>query len=548
MKHFIIISKLFICLVAVFLFQSCKENENDNMDSSALTLLSYTPEQGGNISTEGTIELTFSKAVRQAPDTEITINGKAIRVIITDNVVRAKYSEPLADHITLDIPSGALTDMNSVQKYEGLNLRYEIKLEKRLFDAVVDKNGKGDYTKIQDAIDNAPNNSDVPYLIFVADGVYDEYLNISASKTFIHLIGQSRENTKVQYLMNRVKWDGTGEQPVAWPYSSQNPAYQAQTGLTSSQESIVLVKGADFHAENISFINLYGARADEYGGMGGDGQADAMMTRADRVSFYNCAMVSYQDTWWIRMNNKPEEINARNYADNCWIEGKTDYVYGNANLLVENSTFYNVGLSGNVMTAGSHYDGTTWGHIMKDCTVDGLASANGTTYFARPWQNKPISVWINTTCKVNLDPAGYMDMSVLPYIYGEYNTVDANGTPVDTSNRKTSFSVNGVSTPYDKNMVFTESEIADYTYENIIMGTDGWNPKSFYTTEELPAVENVSIYGTTLSWDGQNKAICYLVFEDDEFIGQTTETTMEVDANGGDYTVKAVNKYGSLSD
>ena len=191
----------------------------------------------------------------------------ADRVIITDNVVRAKYSEPLADHVTLDIPNGALTDMNSVQKYEGLNLKYEIKLEKRLFDAVVDKNGKGDYTKIQDAIDNAPNNSDVPYLIFVADGVYEEYLNISASKTFIHLIGQSRENTKVQYLMNRVKWDGTGEQPVAWPYSSQNPAYQAQTGLTSSQESIVLVKGADFHAENISFINLYGARVDEYGGI-----------------------------------------------------------------------------------------------------------------------------------------------------------------------------------------------------------------------------------------------------------------------------------------
>ena len=348
--------------------------------------------------------------------------------------------------------------------------------------------------------------------------------------------------------MNRVKWDGTGEQPVAWPYSSQNPTYQAQTGLTSSQESIVLVKGADFHAENISFINLYGARADEYGGMGSDGQADAMMTRADRVSFYNCAMVSYQDTWWVRMNNKPEEINARNYADNCWIEGKTDYVYGNANLLVENSTFFNVGLSGNVMTAGSHYDGTTWGHIMKDCIVDGLPSANGTTYFARPWQNKPISVWINTTCKVNLDPAGYMDMSVLPYIYGEYNTVDANGTTVDTSKRKTSFSVNEVSTPYEKNMVFTESEIADYTYENIIMGADGWDPKSFYTTEELPAVENISIYGTTLSWDGQNKAICYLVFEDGEFVGQTTETTMEVNANGGDYTVKAVNKYGSLSD
>ena len=116
MKRISIITNLFVCLAVALMSQSCKDNENNNIDSSALTLLSYTPEQGGNVATEGVIELTFSKAVRQAPDTDITINGKAIRVIITDNVVRANYSEPLADHVTLDIPEGALTDMNSVQK------------------------------------------------------------------------------------------------------------------------------------------------------------------------------------------------------------------------------------------------------------------------------------------------------------------------------------------------------------------------------------------------------------------------------------------------
>ena len=26
------------------------------------------------------------------------------------------------------------------------------------------------------------------------------------------------------------------------------------------------------------------------------------MTRADRISLYNCRMVSYQDTWWVRNN------------------------------------------------------------------------------------------------------------------------------------------------------------------------------------------------------------------------------------------------------
>lgn len=178
MKKISIFTNMFFCLMCSLLIMSCKDDENGT-DSSALTLLSCTPGQGENVSTEGTIELTFSKSVRQAPDTEITLNGSAIRVIITDNVVRVHYSEPLADHLTLDIPSGALTDMDGVQKYEGLNLIYEIKLEKRLFDAVVDCNGNGDYTTITEAIEKAPSSSEQPYLIFVANGAYDEALIIT---------------------------------------------------------------------------------------------------------------------------------------------------------------------------------------------------------------------------------------------------------------------------------------------------------------------------------------------------------------------------------
>lgn len=550
MKHILLTGKYLLlamlCVVAV----SCKDDDK-GVDNSALTLLSYTPHEDENIPTEGTIELTFSKPVRQAANTVISINDQAIRVIITDNVVRAHYSMPLADHVNLVIPQGALTDMAGSRAFEGLNLNYPIKLEKRLYDAVVDANGYGDYTTVQEAIDKAPSKATQPYLIFVANGVYNEFITIPQNKPFIHLIGQDREKTKIQFCMSRVKWDDQSKpKPEGWEYSSQNPSYQAQTGLTASNEAVCLVRANDFHAENISFINLYGARADVYGGMFGNGQADAMMTRADRISFYNCAFVSFQDTWWVR-NNKSDDwrgLNNRNYADGCWIEGKTDYLYGNGNLLVEGSTFFNVGTSGNVMTAGSHYEGTTWGHIMRDCTVDGVATADGTTYFGRPWQEGPIAVWINTTCRVALDPAGWMDMGCLPKVYGEYNTVDANGTPVDVSKRKTTFAVGGVQTPYEKNIVMTADEVAGYTYENIVMGDDAWNPKSWYTDEKLPAITNVAIDGTTLTWDGQNKAICYLVFRDGVFVGESTETTFAVPSADGVYTVKSVNKYGCLSE
>lgn len=542
MKRISIITNLFVCLAVALMSQSCKDNENNNIDSSALTLLSYTPEQGGNVATEGVIELTFSKAVRQAPDTEITINGKAIRVIITDNVVRANYSEPLADHVTLDIPEGALTDMNSVQKYEGLNLKYEIKLEKRLYDAVVDKNGNGDYITVQEAIDAAPSELDKPYLIFITNGEYEEYVMIPKKKNFIHLIGQDKDKTIIKYKVTVSKENVTDKYPEnPWDYSYLNPA----NNMSSEQCAVMVIFGNDFYAENLTLENTWGTENQS------GPQADALCTRVDRIAFFNCKLLSFQDTWWVRQATN--DISARNYADNCWIEGAVDYVYGSANLLVENSTLYNV-RAGSVLTAGSQYEGTPWGHVFKDCIMDGNDAAKSQgNFFGRPWHNAPKELFINVDCRIPMDPAGWQDMKTSPGLFAVYNVTDKDGQPLSTEQWKRDYTFEDesreeVTVHYDGKFELTADEAAKYTYENIITSPDGWNPKAFYTSEKLPAVENINLYGTTLSWDGMNKAICYLVFDNGEFIGQTTETTMEVDVNGENYTVKAVNKYGSLSD
>lgn len=542
MKRISIITNLFVCLAVALMSQSCKDNENNNIDSSALTLLSYTPEQGGNVATEGVIELTFSKAVRQAPDTEITINGKAIRVIITDNVVRANYSEPLADHVTLDIPEGALTDMNSVQKYEGLNLKYEIKLEKRLYDAVVDKNGNGDYITVQEAIDAAPSELDKPYLIFITNGEYEEYVMIPKKKNFIHLIGQDKDKTIIKYKVTVSKENVTDKYPEnPWDYSYLNPA----NNMSSEQCAVMVIFGNDFYAENLTLENTWGTENQS------GPQADALCTRVDRIAFFNCKLLSFQDTWWV--HQATNDISARNYADNCWIEGAVDYVYGSANLLVENSTLYNV-RAGSVLTAGSQYEGTPWGHVFKDCIMDGNDAAKSQgNFFGRPWHNAPKELFINVDCRIPMDPAGWQDMNTSPGLFAVYNVTDKDGQPLSTEQWKRDYTFKDesreeVTVHYDGKFELTADEAAKYTYENIITSPDGWNPKAFYTSEKLPAVENINLYGTTLSWDGMNKAICYLVFDNGEFIGQTTETTMEVDVNGENYTVKAVNKYGSLSD
>lgn len=555
-------------LLLLFLTAACKEDDN-NIDNSALTLLSYTPENGTSIVSEGTVTLTFSKNVRQASGTEITINDAATRVIITDNVVYCHYSLPYANKLTINIPSGALTDMNGGQSFEGITLQYPLEISRKLFDAVVDANGNGNYATITEAIDNAPSSSEEPYLIFVADGNYNEM--VSVSKPYIHLIGQSRENTRIQYAVNRTgNSDGTQGSATdeAWAYSIRNSASPArQAGYTAENEAVLLIKanssGMDFYSENLSFVNLFGADGERYdGGLLLDGQADALMTRSDRIAFYNCRMVSYQDTWWVRMNSGDTYLQARNYADNCWIEGRTDYLYGNANLLVENSTFYNVtrtnqgnNLGGGPITAGSHYAGTNWGHVMLNCTIDGddvlkiQSSSTTTLSLGRPWQNEPISVWINTTLYVPIKDGHWDNMSVLPKLYAEYNTMYNNQNIAVEENIKKEYLVNGANVAYEGPYVL--NDVSSYTYENIIMGTDGWNPKEFYSN--IPEIDKNSIMlnGTTLTWEGSNTALCYLVFKQVngkwQYVANTTENSYEVDDVQGTYDVRAANRYGSLS-
>ena len=66
----------------------------------------------------------------------------------------------------------------------------------------------------------------------------------------------------------------------------------------------MLIEATDFYAENISIINLYGAFSNRHtGGLGKNGQAEALINREDRFALNNCLLVSYQDTWWTRYWN-----------------------------------------------------------------------------------------------------------------------------------------------------------------------------------------------------------------------------------------------------
>ncbi len=401
------------------------------------------------------------------------------------------------------------------------------------FHAVVAQDGSGDFLTVQEAVNAAPDSLTSPYLIFIKNGSYEENVVVPESKPYIHLIGQDKEQTIIHYKLN-VGSEPENKDEEYWKYSVHNPESPAHPFEESG--SVVLVKAPYFYTENISYVNDYGVSAQT------GPQALAMKTRADCAAFNNCIFRSFQDTW---MTSTKDEH--RHYVNNCWIEGAVDYLYGGGDVLVENTTFYNV-RSGSVIVAPCHTK-AKYGYVMRNCVVDGNnAAADGTTLLGRPWHNSPQARFVNTVMRIPVAPEGWTNMGAIPGIFAEFGSRDSLGRPIDLSSRKTIYnytSREGENITGESRTSITENEASALTYANMIPGEDGWDPRGMMS--KLPVPANIRVDDVTVSWDAVNDARGYIVYDGDEVAGFTTgnRCTLSRVPEGG-VKVQAVNAYGSL--
>jgi pectinesterase len=148
------------------------------------------------------------------------------------------------------------------------------------YDIVVAKDGSGNYTTVQAAINATPINQLVPFTIFIKNGKYREKISIPSNKPFIQMIGESVANVFIYY---------------------DDPA----TILGTQNSASFSIGAADFSAFNITFANTYG-----------DGsQAVAVLVNADRVVFKNCRFLGNQDTLYTK-GGSPGKC----YFLNCYID------------------------------------------------------------------------------------------------------------------------------------------------------------------------------------------------------------------------------------
>ncbi|XP_012446551.1 putative pectinesterase 11 [Gossypium raimondii] len=200
----------------------------------------------------------------------------------------------------------------------------------------VDQSGKGDYEKIQDAIDAVPSNNKEVVFILVNPGIYHEKIVVPTDKPFITLSGSKPNDTVI-----------TG--------SDSGNIFESAT---------FTVLASDFVGRYLTIQNTYGAGA----------KAVALRVSGDRVAFFGCRILSYQDTLL--------DDTGRHYYSNCHIEGAVDFIFGNAASLFERCHLHTLSEGDASITAQRRESPSEeTGFTFLGCKITGVRTA----VLGRPW-------------------------------------------------------------------------------------------------------------------------------------------------------------------
>lgn len=291
----------------------------------------------------------------------------------------------------------------------------------------VSKDGTGDYTTVQEAINAVPDFRKVVTTIFIKNGVYKEKLNLSASKKLVRLIGEEVTQTILTYD----------------DYANKKNAFGEEKGTSGS--SSFYIYGDGFSAQNITFANSSGPI----------GQAVALWVAADQASFINCRMLGFQDTLYTYGGS------SRQYFKSCYIEGTVDFIFGSATAVFDDCTIF-CKKGGGYITASSSPDTVRYGYVFLNCKITGDA-AEQTFYLGRPWRPYAKAVYINCELPKLIKKEGWnnwgKDSNEKTAYYAEYKN---RGEGADPKQRA------------GWSHQLTDTEVKAYTLDQILRG---WNPK-----------------------------------------------------------------------
>jgi pectinesterase len=296
------------------------------------------------------------------------------------------------------------------------------------YDYIVAQDGSANFTTIQSAIEACKSFPYQRIRIYIKKGIYHEKVFIPSWNTKISLIGENEDSTIITF----------GD------YFKKINKGPNSTFYTAT----VLVQGNDFVAENLTIENSAGRV----------GQALALAVDADRCFFTNCKLLGNRDTLYVAGEN------ARQYFNDCYIEGTTDFIFGEATALFEKCIIKCKADS--YITAASTPQDVSYGFVFKNCVLTAPPGINK-VFLGRPWRKYARTVFINSDMGAFIQPDGWSNWAntdnYKTVLYAEYNS-EEQGANAKTKKR----------VPWS--LQLSKEQAKKYTIENIFAGRPDWNP------------------------------------------------------------------------
>lgn len=530
------------CLGATFIVGTAKLVD----DGVAPVLVKTVPTEGAdNASANGKIVLTFDEKVKVAEGAKASLGTMSLVPVVSGKTVSFEYKGlEYSTSYTFTLPANTVADLTDNYLAEAVTINFQTKVKpavaKGLYDAVV---SKGEELAAAIKAANARADQSVRYRIFVKKGAH--VLPTNGGKT---TGGDGKEYDDPRTTMTASNVSIIGEDFETTSFTNITPGATWDNGFGQAcplegigKGDVLINKGTGNYFQGITIRTSMGDA---------HGRDIAFNDQGNKTIFKDARLWGYQDTY-VSNSNK-----SRFYFENGVIRGRTDYICGKGDVWYEQVTFQQV-KSGYLAVPSQP---KKYGYILNKCTVvsDGTGSndANGAYTLGRPWgKGTPIALYLNCVFKAVPSAEGWSEMSGgYPARYAEYNSTTSTGTVIDLSKRKTIYDA------YDKkdgdvytnrrnesnNPVLTAVEASEYSIAKVMGADDDWDPTAY--TEQASAPANVTIAGTTLSWDDSNYVLCWAVIKNGEIVDFTTEPTYTVDDKTATWSVRAANEMGGLGE
>jgi len=293
---------------------------------------------------------------------------------------------------------------------------------------VVARDGTGEFRNISEAIEVCRAFMDYHKVIYIKKGTYKEKLIIPQWLTHIELCGEDRDQTIIT-------WDDHAN--ITLPSTGK--------GMGTFRTYTLKIQGSYITLKNLTVENN-SARL---------GQAVALHTEGDCLTFLNCRFLGHQDT--IYTGNAKTRL----YFGNCYIEGTTDFIFGPSTAWFEQCDIFCKANS--YITAASTPQDVPFGYIFNQCRITADKGVDK-VYLGRPWRNYGYTLFMHCELPAQIRPEGWHHWREEAKQTARYLEYENHGEGAATNGRVT----------WSRQL--TKKEAQAVTPENVFIINDTWIP------------------------------------------------------------------------